>query len=357
MLKGVLGGSMTLLSGALLFFGAMPTGTAYKLQSYGVGSGGVANATSSTYALNAISGEISGTQMSGTTYKINGGYEPTLMANVPAAPTVTNPANYYNKLQVVLDTGSNPTDTKFAIAISSDNFVTTQYVKSDNSIGSSLAIGDYQTYTTWGGATGFLVLGLQPNTSYSLKVRAMQGKFTESGWSQVGSGATVNPSLTFDIDVSASDVETAPPYNLTFPDLVPGTVVTSSQKIWTDFDTNGDFGGNIYVYGKNAGLKSTAVTTTIAALSGDLSSLSQGYGVQSQSATQTAGGPFTVSSPYNGAGNNVGVEDTTIRKIYSAPAPVTAGRNSFNLQAKVATLTPAASDYTEILTVIGAASF
>jgi hypothetical protein len=322
-----------------------------------VGSGGVANATSTNYALNAISGELSGTQMSGTTYKINGGYEPTLLTNVPAAPTITNPSNYYNKLRVVLDTGSNPSDTKFAIAVSSDNFVTTQYIKSDNTIGSSLTISDYQTYTTWGGATGFLALGLKPNTSYSFKVRAMQGKFTESGWSQTGSAATVNPSLTFDIDVSASDVETSAPYNLTFPDLVPGTVVTSSQKIWTDFDTNGDFGGNIYVYGKNAGLKSTAVATTIAALSGDLSSLAQGYGVQSVSATQTGGGPFSVSSPYNGTADNVGVEDTTIRKIYSASAPITAGRTSFNLKAKVQTLTPAAGDYTEILTVIGAASF
>lgn len=357
MLKGVFGGSLTLLSGALLLFGAMPAGTTYKLQSYGVGSGGVANATSTNYALNAISGELSGTQMSGTTYKIGGGYEPTLLANVPAAPTITNPANYYNKLSVVIDTGSNPSDAKFAIAISSDNFVTTQYVQPDNTIGSSLSISDFQTYTTWGGSSGFLVLGLQPATTYYVKVEAMQGKFTQSGWSQVAMGATVNPSLTFEIDVSAIDQQTSPPYNLTFPDLVPGTVVTSSQKVWTSFNTNGDFGGNIYVYGQNGGLKSTAVATTIAALTGDLSSLTQGYGIQSQSDTQTSGGPFSVASPYNGTGNNVGVEDTTIRKIYSAPAPITAGRTSFNLQAKVQTLTPAAGDYSEILTVIGAASF
>jgi hypothetical protein len=357
MLKGVTLGSLSLLSGAMLFFAALPAGTTYKLESYGVGSGGTANSTSTSYALEAISGELSGTQMSGTTYKIGGGYIPTQLANVTAAPTLTNPANYYNKLKLVLDTGGNPSDTKFAIAISSDNFVTTQYVKNDNTITNSLTIADYQTYTTWGGASGFLILGLKSATTYSVKVRAMQGKFTESGYSPVASLATANPTITFDLDVSASDVETSPPYNLAFGDLIPGSVVTSPAKIWTDFDTNGDFGGNIYVYGANAGLRSTAVSYTITALTGDLTALTQGYGVQSASATQTSGGPMSVSSPYNGLTNNVGVEDTTIRKIYSAPAPITAGRTSLNLKAKVASLTPSSTDYTEILTIIGAASF
>jgi hypothetical protein len=359
MLKGFTAGSLFLsaMSGIMLFFGAMPAGTSYKLQSYGVGSGGVANSNSTSYSLEAISGELSGTQMSGTTYKIGGGFVPTELANVPAAPTLTNPSNYYNKLKLVLDTGSNPSDTKFAIAISSDNFTTTQYVKSDNTIGSSLTITDYQTFTTWGGASGVLILGLKANTSYSVKVRAMQGKFTESGWSPIATAATVNPSLTFDIDVSASDTETSPPYNLQLPDLTPGSVITSASKIWTDFDTNGDFGGNEYIFGKNAGLKSVAVAFTISALSGDLSSLSSGYGVQSASATQSSGGTMTAASPYDGTSNTVGIEDTTIRKIYSVGAPVIAGRTSLNLKAKVASLTPASTDYTEVLTIIGAASF
>jgi hypothetical protein len=357
MLNGVMSASLSVLSGLSLLFAALPAGTTYKLESYGVGSGGTANSTSSAYAMEAISGEVSGTQMSGTNYKVGGGFLPTQLANVPAAPTFTNPANYYNKLRLTLDTGGNPSDTKFAIAISTDNFVTTQYVKSDNTVGASLAITDYQTYTTWGGAGGFLVVGLQPDTSYKVKVRAMQGKFTESGWSPTATAATVNPALTFDLDVSASDVETSPPYNLAFTDLLPGSVTTSPAKIWTDFDTNGDFGGNVYVYGANAGLKSVAVSYTITALTGDLGSLSQGYGVQSVSATQAAGGPFTVSSPYDGTTHNVGVEDTTIRKIYSAPAPITAGRTSLNLKAKVASLTPASNDYSEVLTILGAASF
>lgn len=361
MFNGVISASasatISFLGGFTLLFAALPTGTSYKLQSYGVGSGGTANSVSSSYAMEAISGEVSGTQMSGSIYKIGGGLNPTQLANVPAAPAFTNPANYYNKLRLTLDTGGNPSDTKFAIAVSTDNFATTKYVQSDNTVGTALGIEDYQTYASWGGASGFLVLGLTPNTTHYAKVRAMQGKFTESGYSAVASVATANPSITFDIDVSASDIETGPPYNLAFTDLVPGTVVTGSSKIWTDIDTNGDFGGNIYVYGVNGGLKSNAVSYTIAALTGDLSAVSLGFGAQSASATQGAGGPLVVSSPYDGTSNSVGITDTSIRKIYSAAAPITAGRSSIQLKAKAASLTPASTDYAEVLTIIGAASF
>lgn len=357
MLDGVISASLSLFTGTVLFFAATPAGTNYRLQSYGVGSGGVANATSGAYAMEGISGEVSGTSMSSSLYGLGSGMIPTQQANVPTAPTLVNSADYYNKLRLTLNNGNNPSDARFAIAISKDNFATTQYVQSDNTVGNALGIEDYQTYATWGGASGFLIVGLTANTGYSVKVRAMHGKFTESGYSAVASASTVNPSLTFDLDVSASDIETAPPYTTAFTDLLPGTVVSSPSKIWADFATNGDFGGNIYVYSANAGLRSVAVSHTIAALTGDLGVANQGFGLQSASATQGGGGPFSVSNPYDGTSNTVGVTDQTIRKIYSAPAPITAGRTSMQLKAKAASLTPASTDYAEILTIIAAPSF
>lgn len=357
MFSGVISASVSALSGLVLVFAQVPSGTSYKLESYGVGSGGVANSTSTAYAMEGISGEVSGTQMTGTAYNGGSGLITTQLANVPSAPTLTNPANYYNKLRLVINDGGNASDAKFAIAISTDNFTTTSYVQSDNTVGPALGIEDYQTYATWGGAGGFLIVGLTPTTTYTVKVRAMHGKFTESGYSATASAATVNPTITFDLDVSGSDVETGPPYNFVFNDLLPNTVTSSPSKIWVDFDTNGDFGGNIYVYGKNAGLKSAGVSYTIAALTGDLAVLGQGFGVQSASATQAAGGPFVVASPYDGSSDTVGVADTSIRKIYSAVAPITAGRSSMVLKAKVTNITPASNDYSEVLTLIGAASF
>ena len=307
--------------------------------------------------MEGISGETSGTQLTGTAFNGGSGLITTQLANVPLAPTITNPSNFYNKLKLVIDNGANASDSKFAIAVSSDNFVTTQYVQTDMTIGPALLAANYQTYALWGSATGVTIVGLQPNTTYKFKVRANHGKFTESSYSAIGTGATVNPSLTFDLDISATDSKTAPPYLLTFSDLSPGAVVNSSQKIWIDFDTNGDFGGNVYMYGQNSGLRSTAAAYTIAAITGNLAAIGQGFGAQSASATQTSGGPFVVSSPYGGTLDVVGITDTNIRRIYSAGTPVTAGRSSVVLKAKVTATTPSASDYTELLTVVGAPSF
>lgn len=344
-------------SGAFLLFAAIPEGTNYKLQSYGVGSGGTGNSSSSSYSMEAISGETSGVQMSGTNYRNLSGMISTQLANVPQAPTLTNPSEFYNKLKLVIDNGANPSDAVFAVAISTDNFTTTQYVQSDRTIGPSLGIEDYQTHAAWGGATGFNLLGLKPNTTYDVKVRAMHGKFTESGYSATASAATVNPKLTFDLDVAATDTESNPPYDLAFNDLFPGSVVNSPSRIWVDFDTNGDNGGNVYIYGKNGGLTSAAVAHTISSLTADLSAINQGFGTQSASATQSAGGPITVANPYDGTSDAVGITDINIRKVYTATNPVTAGRSSLQLKAKVTPLTPASDDYAEILTVLAAPSF
>ncbi len=341
----------------MLSFASIPAGTNYKLQSYGMGSGGAANTTSNSYAMEGISGEVSGTKMDGTSYGAGSGFISTQQANVPAAPAFTNPSNYYNKLHLVLDTGNNPSDAKFAVAISSDDFTTTQYVQDDRTVGPSLGLEDYQTYAAWGGASGANLIGLKVNTTYKVKVRAMHGKFTESGYSPIATAATVNPSLTFDLDVANADTETSPPYNLAFNDLTPGSVVNSPSKIWVDFDTNGESGGNIYLYGQHGGLRSAAVAHTIAALTGDLAANQQGFGAQSASAGQASGGPLVVASPYDGSNDTVGITDINIRKAYSSTAPVTSGRSSLLLKAKVAQLTPSSDDYAERLTVLGAASF
>jgi len=216
----------------------MPASTNYKLKDFGFGTGGTGNSSSSNYLLNAITGEQSGAKMSGTNYNLGPGLEFTNQANVPAAPVFTNPGNYYNKLQIVLNTSDNPTDTEYAIAISTDNFVTeTNYVQNDNTVGSTLGIEDYQTYVEWGGASGFFVVGLSSNTTYYVKVKAMQGKFTETNYGPVATAATVSPTLTFDIDVSATDTETDPPFSINFGDLVAGSVTDSPQKIWIDLST------------------------------------------------------------------------------------------------------------------------
>ncbi|MFZ1654805.1 MAG: hypothetical protein WBO92_05305, partial [Candidatus Moraniibacteriota bacterium] len=142
---GFLRKAVVLPLGTSLLF-AMPASTNFQLKDFGYGGGGVANGTSSNYAIEGIAGEQNATKLSGTTYDLGPGLQFTNQANVPPAPTFTNPANYYNKLRLTLATGGNPSDTLFAIAISTDNFVTTNYVQSDNTVGATLGLEDYQTY-------------------------------------------------------------------------------------------------------------------------------------------------------------------------------------------------------------------
>jgi hypothetical protein len=338
----------------LFIFLALPASTNYQLKDFGYGSGGTVGSSSSNYQLEGIAGEQSEEQLLGTTYDLGPGLEFTNQANVPAAPAFTNPSNYYNKLKIVLNTSSNPSDTKFAIAISTDNFASdTRYVQDDDTIGSTLGSEDYQTYTNWGGASGELVIGLLSNTTYTVKVKAMQGSFTETGYGPTASAATITPTLTFDIDVSGSDTDTDPPFTTNFGSLVATTVTDSPEKIWVDFVTNGENGGRVYVFGSNAGLVSTRAAYTISAVTGNLTALTEGFGAQGSTATNG----LSEATLYDQTGNTVGTIDTAIREIFTASAPTTAGRGSFLLKAKSSAVTPAASDYTETLTVIASASF
>jgi hypothetical protein len=340
---------------SLVMMAALPASTTYKLNSYGFGTGGVDSASSSSYKINGIAGDLTGSAAS-TNYKAGGGETYAKQANVPLV-TITNGASWYNKLNVVIDAQNNPSDAVFAVAISADNFVTTQYIKSDFTVTSSLSFTDYQTYAAWGSGSGQLVRGLLPATTYTVKAKAYRGKFTESGYGPTTSAATVNPQLSFDIDVSATDTSTSPPYQISFGTLTVSTVTDSPTRVWVSLDTNGESGGKVYINGLNAGLKSATNAYTIAAQTGDLSSLAEGFGAQGVTSTQTSGGPLTLTAPYNGSAANVGLADAVIREIFSASAPITAGRGSFILKAKTKPLTPASGDYTETLTAIASASF
>lgn len=338
---------------------ADPASSNYQLKDYGFGSGGTATSTSSNYNIFGISGETSGDTSASSSYKTLQGLVGTLQANVPPAPTFTNPDHYYNKLKLVLDTGSNSSDATYAIAISTDNFSSdTKYVQSDNTVGAVLGSEDWQTYTAWGSGSGIYIIGLTPGTTYTVKVEAERGNFTQTGFGPTAQASTDNPSLTFDIDVAPTDTETAAPYSLNIGDLTAGSVITASDKVWVDVDTNGSAGAIVYVQGTNGGLASTDASYTISSVSGNLASSTEGYGAQGSSVAESAGGPLEITSPYNGSSDTVGPLDTTRRIIFdSSGSAITSGRGSFAIKAKASAVTKSASDYNDILTLIASASF
>jgi hypothetical protein len=334
----------------------LPASTTYKLNSFGFGSGGTADSGSTNYHVNGLAGEVSGSTASGN-FIAGAGEAHEKQANVPLI-TITNDDNWYNKLKVVIGPQNNPSDAVFAVAISTDNFVSDiKYVKNDFTITPTLTFADYQTYAAWGSATGQLVRGLTRSTVYTVKAKAYRGNFTESGYGPTSSASTVDPQLSFDIDVAATDISTSPPFVIDFGSLLVSTVTDSPKKVWISLDTNGESGGKVYLSGQNAGLRSSSAAYTIGSSTANLAILAEGFGVQGSTSTQTSGGPLALTAPYNGAAANVGVADSTIREIFNTPAPIVGGRGSFVLKAKTKPLTPSSGDYTETLTAIASASF
>lgn len=339
------------------FLFVFPASGNYSLKSFSVGGGGSEGSASNNYSAEMVIGEIGGSELDGGTYKSWPGLIYTQMANTPGAPTFSNAANYYNKLNLIIDEQNNPSDAQFAIAISTDDFVTTNYVQSDNTVGNTLGSEDWQTYTDWGGGSGEFVVGLTPATTYKVKVKARHGNYTEGPWGPEASASTSGLTLSFDIDVSSSDSETGAPYTVSMGNLNPGNIVTATDKIWVDLSTNANSGGAVYLYGSTTGLFSSTVSYTIAGYSGNLSSVNEGFGLRSNSATQSSGGPLSAVSPYNGSNEVVGTIATTPQTVYSSTAPLVDGRGSLLVKAKINALTPAATDYSDSLVLIAAGIF
>lgn len=338
-----------------LFFAAAPTSDNYTLKSYDIGNSGTASSSSTNYKLNGVAGGQSGaTSQVSSNFVLGEGVNNGVTANVPPAPTVTNPDGYYDRLRVTVATGNNPSDTKYLIAISTDNFATSQYVQADNSVGSSQAITNYQTYAVWGGSGGFLVMGLTPSTTYQVKVKALQGGFTGSAFGPLASASTVTASISLSLTTTLTS---SPPFNVSFASLTPGAVTDGDANVVVGLTSNASAGGAVYVRGSNGGLGSVSSGGLIASSSADLTSASRGYGAQVLSVSQSAGGPFVKRPPYDGSANNVGAIATSLQPIMTTVGPVTAASGTVSLKAKADNTLLSANDYTDTLTLVVAMNF
>ncbi len=306
---------------------AGPESTTYELKEFGFGGGGTVGAESTSYSVFGLLGEVEFGQLSSTNYSANTGLTFTIVSNVPAAPTFTNPSNNYDRLKFVVDSGGNPTDTKFAIAISTDDFVTTLYIQDDNTIGATLGSEDWQTYANWGSATGEYVTGLLAGTTYKIKVKARQGNFTETPYSSTASVATVQPSLTFGLDS----------HSITFDNLYSGNSWTDSAKsnvITTS--TNAYNGYSVYARVTQA-LTNGATTIPNYASSNASPSTWSGYGFgYNTSDSDLAGGTANRFSGSKYAGFTTA---TTGDPVADNPGPVLSeiSNEQFTLSYKVVT--------------------
>lgn len=318
---------------------AMPASTNYKLQDYGFGAGGTATSSSTNYRINGMAGQVEFGRPASANYQAGGGLVYANMANVPGAPTLsTNGGTYYNKLSVTLNTSNNPSDTLFAIKVN------TLYVQADDTMGASAV---WQTNSSWG-ASGFTIIGLTPGTTYTVSVAAKKGNFTQSPFGTTASATTANPTLSSSLSTNSVNIG----------QLTPATVVTAPTSVTATVTTNGIGGATVYVDDAHSGLASTSTSYTINTVSADLGVVSEGYGIQGTTVTQTTGGPMEILSPYNVSGTNVGSLYTTETPIFdSTGAPVTSGQATFAIKAKASNTTKSAADYADTITVITSAMF
>lgn len=160
--------------------------------------GGGESSSSSNYRSNDSISDVETGESSSTNYKTVPGFQPGAYPGIPATPTLTNTGGtLYNSLDFIVATGDGQqTDTNYAIAISSDDFVTTFFIQTDDTLGTTEA---WQTYSGWNSGTGERVTGLSPSTTYKIKVKARYGPDSESGYSQTATASTVAPSLTVSI--------------------------------------------------------------------------------------------------------------------------------------------------------------
>ncbi len=233
---------------------AGPQSTTYEIKSYDFGSGGTSADNSTTYSLFGNTGQVDGLNLNSTNYTNLPGLVFTIGTNVPGAPTLTTPGNNYDRIKISINTSNNPSDTIYAIQVStaSDFSTNVNYVKSDYTLGPTLTSSDYQTNSTWG-SSGFFVTGLSSNTTYYVRVKAKQGNFTESEYGPSANITTNVASLSFSLNSST----------LTFNNLNSGNSYTDSTQ--TNVLTTSTNAYNGYtIYGRDTQALTTGNGDTIA---------------------------------------------------------------------------------------------
>ncbi len=272
-------------------------------------SGGSGTGTSSSFGLTADINPFSDLADSNN-FRQELGYNPRLQAFTPYPATLANSQNYYDRLLLTVDDANNPSDTLFVVIVSDDDFSTFQYVQNDGTLGLVLGSEDYRTYTSWGGGSGSFILGLNQSTTYKARVKALNGDFTETGYSSDSNEATT----------------TVPFVNMSLNEsiLTLGTMnvnsISQTTSVNVRVNTNAYLGYQLSVSdlgnGVNGGLYN-GVSYTIPSADMTLTAGVEGYGAQASSSTAT------VDAKYDVAGDQVGALELASNNLSLNTAAVT----------------------------------
>lgn len=109
-----------------------PSSTNYRLEDSQYDAGGESSSSTNYRSRGALDfgDDVKSTS---SNYGASPGFSLAAYPGVPGPPTFTNTAgSWYNQLDFALDSGGNSSDTNYAIAVSTDNFVSiTNYIHTD----------------------------------------------------------------------------------------------------------------------------------------------------------------------------------------------------------------------------------
>lgn len=209
----------------------------YNLENSSFNYGGE-ESSSTNYTSQDSLGDANDESSASTNYKAFPGTIQPIYPGVPGQPTLTNTGgSLYQSLDFVVNQGNgNASDVEYAIAISDDDFATTNYIQTDDTVGSTPA---WQTYTAWGGGSGERVTGLAQNTTYKIKVKARFEADTETAYSITASATTSDASISVSFGgiSSSTSVEgetttiTSTSTTIPFGTLVVDTPSVAAQSI------------------------------------------------------------------------------------------------------------------------------
>lgn len=295
---------------------------------------GAETASSSSYSVTADMNPFSDLSSS-SNFKTEIGYNPRIRANTPYAPLLENPDNSYDRLVITVDPSDNPDDTFFAVIISTDDFASFAFVQNDGTVGDTLGMEDYRTYDSWGGIDGSYILGLTPSTTYEVRIKALQGDFTETSYGPASPEAsTTEPYVNMSISHSALTLGTL---NVNSISQTTGMTVTvntnaySGYQVYVSDQGNGSNGG---LYNGSGSLILSADMTLTAGVAG--------YGAQANSATAY------VDPKYDLFGNTIGGLGTSSSPLFSNTMGVT-GESTTVLFKAAMSPTTIAGEYSDIV--------
>jgi len=386
----------------------------FEIQDATLNNSGQGTASSNFSLLSSIGNPANDSRLVSGNYAIQSGFPNGIMANIPLIScfeTTTDntnstcanlPNNWgamgecgyggcYDRAKIELDNQQNPFDTLYLIKIVDTDNNITYFLQSDHTLGLSYDSSSFMSKCALEGRDAdnpdcaqpgdpdwnldlqsYDVLGLNSNTHYEAYVAALNGDYSGTGYSPAASAQTGTPSLNFKLNIGAESdpgANNSAPYNISLGNITYTFPVTADNLIWINLGINTPGGLNIFVHDLNNGLHSTVTDYTIPSETEDLTAdpgNNGGFGLKTFNfiPSQLFLGPLKRDSAYDTSStNSVGAVSTTNSLLFSTDSTggtkgqLLEGKGAVYLKARSTAVSPATSDYHDILTFIIVGNF